>query len=107
MPYGDEVYIELAKDGQGSLVERAFIYIKSGDTIKQLNNEQVKSGLAYVKSDDILNENQYKKLKETENQAKEQKLKIWSDKELVADGEFNKKYVKPGQELLLEQSKNK
>lgn len=99
---GDEVYIEFIDEDLTSLVLRAFIYIKSGDEVKQLNNEQVKLGLAYVKNDDVINKEQQEKLKETETQAKEQNLGIWSDKELIVDGTFNSKYIKEGQESLLE-----
>lgn len=101
---GNEVYIEFAKDDLNLSVLRAFIYIKTDEGVQQLNNEQVKAGLAYVKNADILNQNKYDKLKVTEKQAQDQKLGIWSDDELVKDGEFNRKYIKPGQESLLEQN---
>lgn len=102
---GDDVYIEFAQDDPTNSVQRAFIYIKNGDEVKQLNNEQVKSGFAYVKNDDILNKEQQEKLKYTEVQAKEQNLGIWSDKELIVDGTFNKTYIKEGQEHLLDKNK--
>lgn len=100
---GDEVYIEFAKDDATSLVQRAFIYIKTDEEVLQLNNEQVKAGLAYVKSDEVLNQEQFNILKETEKQAKNQGLGIWMEKDLVVDGEFNRKYVKPGQIGMLKQ----
>lgn len=99
---GDEVYIEFVNEDLTSLVIRAFIYIQTGDGVKQLNNEQVKLGLAYVKNDDVINKEQQEKLKETEIQAKEQNLGIWSDKEFIVDGTFNSKYIKEGKESLLE-----
>lgn len=99
---GDEVYIEFIDEDLTSLVLRAFIYIKSGDEVKQLNNEQVKLGLAYVKNDDVINKEQQEKLKESESQAKEQNLGFWSDKEFIIDGTFNSKYIKEGKESLLQ-----
>lgn len=101
---GDEVYIESTQDELNKSVPMAFIYIKTGNEVKQLSNEQVKSGLAYVKNDDFLNKQQQEKLKKTESQAKEQSLGIWSDKELVVDGKFNSKYIKEGREHLLEEN---
>lgn len=99
---GDEVYIEFIDEDLTSSVLRTFIYIKSGDEVKQLNNEQVKLGLAYVKNDDVINKEQQEKLKETETKAKKENLGIWQDKELIVEGTFNSKYIKEGKESLLE-----
>lgn len=106
-PPGDEVYIEFL---EGEFAPRAFIYVKIGDKVKQLNNEQIKSGLAYVNINELLSKEHEEnkniiKLKETENQAKKQSLGIWSEKDFVVDGMFNKKYVKEGKEELYEERK--
>lgn len=101
---GDEVYIEFSEDG---VTCRAFIYVKTGDKVKQLNNEQIKSGLAYTKSNKFLSKGHENiaKLEETENLAKKQSLGIWLEKDFVVDGMFNKKYVKEGKEELYEEKK--
>ncbi len=101
---GDEVYIEFSEDG---VTRRAFIYVKTGDKVKQLNNEQIKSGLAYTKSNIFLSKGHENiaKLEETENLAKKQSLGIWLEKDFVVDGMFNKKYVKEGKEELYEEKK--
>lgn len=104
---GDEVYIEIPEE---EFVPIGFIYVKTGDKVKQLNNEQIKSGLAYVRTNNLLSKEHKEheniaKLEETENQAKKQSLGIWSEKDFVVDGMFNKKYVKEGKEELYKEYK--